>query len=240
MNVRIDKYLSGLGVCSRREVEKLLKKEQLTVNGQRVFEPGVRIEPDSDEIKLNGKALRTPKLVYYLLNKPIGIISTTDDEFGRTGVTALVNTKERVYPVGRLDRDTSGLILLTNDGELTNILTHPRYHIPKTYRLKIKGTATDEQLTAFRNGVLLEDGLTAPAEVLKISATRDSIVLEVTLYEGRNRQIRRMCDALGLPLCSLERIRFGPLGIGTLKPGEYRELSQEEIQALRNAALNCS
>ncbi|HVZ67549.1 MAG TPA: pseudouridine synthase [Patescibacteria group bacterium] len=230
---RLDKYLANLGVCARRAVEDLLKRESLTINGVRAEEPGIRINPDKDKILLNGKEIKKPKLVYYLLNKPKGVISTTSDEKGRKNVTSLIPTSLRLYPVGRLDKDTTGLILLTNDGELTNHLTHPRYEVHKTYKLTINGRVNEKQLSSLRNGVKLEEGLTHPAEV-KVVREGDISILEVTIHEGKNRQIRRMCLALGIKLTDLQRIKLGPIEIGNLGVGKYRELTVAELKLLSN------
>jgi 23S rRNA pseudouridine2605 synthase len=234
--IRLNKYLANLGVCARRDVKALLKSQNVTVNGERVKEQGVRIDPQKDDVQLNGKKLQPPKAVYYLVNKPKGIISTTSDEYGRKNITSLVPKVGKIYPVGRLDKETTGLILLTNDGELTNLLTHPSYHVYKVYRLIIAGRATKEQLRALRNGVLLTDGITAPAQVKIVKENRDQSVLEITIHEGRNRQIRRMCETVGIELQDLDRIKFGPIEKGNLGIGKYRELKETEIQALRKAA----
>lgn len=234
--VRLDKYVATLGLASRRGVEKLLLHNNLTVNGQRITEPGTRIH-FHDTILLNGKHIQKPNRVYYLLNKPKRIISTAADEFGRANVTHLIHSKERIFPVGRLDRDTTGLILLTNDGELTNLLTHPRYHIPKIYELVIRGTVLNTQLEPIRTGVILEDGKTAPARARITGHTPTGTKIEVTLFEGKKRQIRRMCEVLGLPLLSLTRISMGPLTLDGLKEGEYRKVSKKEIEQLKNLAL---
>lgn len=231
--IRLNKYLANLGVCSRREVKQLLKSQTVRVNGERAKEPGLRIDPGSDAILLNGKKLQPPRFMYYLLNKPKGIVSTTADEYGRKNVTSLIPTKERIYPVGRLDKDTTGLILLTNDGELTNLLIHPRYHVDKVYRLTVAGKANEAQLRALRNGVLLDDGITYPANVTVSKISPTTSVMEMKIHEGRNRQIRRMCETVGITLLELQRIRFGPLGLGGLKEGQFRELSKEEVQALK-------
>lgn len=236
--IRLNKYLANLGICSRRQVAHLLKHQNVTVNGTRVRESGTRIDPAKDDIKLNGKAIRAPKMLYFLLNKPKGIVSTTDDEFGRKNVTSLIPTKERIYPVGRLDKDTTGLIILTNDGTLTNLLTHPRYHVYKVYRMKIKGSIDKPQLSALRNGVLLDDGITSPAKVTILKENLGKTSVEITLHEGKNRQIRRMCETVGLKLLELERIKFGPISGRGLKPGTFRELTKQELQALKNAANN--
>lgn len=231
--IRLNKYLANLGICSRREVKQLLKAQALTVNGKQVVEPGTRIDPYHDTIKLNGEKIKPPRLVYYLLNKPKNVVSTTTDEFGRKNVTALIPTKERIYPVGRLDKDTTGLIILTNDGALTNLLTHPKYHVNKVYRLMIKGRANGAQLRTLRNGVLLNDGITAPAEVRIIKEKPNVSVLEMTIHEGRNRQIRRMCETVGIQLLELQRIKFGHLTLGKLGAGQYRELTKDEINTIK-------
>jgi 23S rRNA pseudouridine2605 synthase len=232
--IRINKYLANLGICARREVKGLLKGQMVTVNGVRVKEPGTRIDPQKDDIRLNGDRIKPPKMVYYLLNKPKGVVSTTADEFGRKNVTAYVPGEQRVYPVGRLDKDTTGLILLTNNGALTNLLTHPRYHVNKVYRLTIGGLVDQPQLNALRKGVLLEDGITAPAKVTVLKQTHQMAYLEITLHEGRNRQIRRMCEIVGIKLLELDRIKFGPLEKGSLKPGKWRVLTPQEVQSLKS------
>ena len=234
--IRLDKYLANLGVCARREVKQLLKSEVVTVNGQRVRESGFRLDPKKDDVSLNGDKIKPPKLVYYLVNKPKGIISTTEDEYGRKNVTSLIPETQRIYPVGRLDKDTTGLIILTNDGELTNLLTHPRYHVYKIYRLTIKGRIDKPQLHAMKNGVLLDDGITSPAKVTILKETNSVSYLEITLHEGKNRQIRRMCETVGIKLLELTRIKFGPIATGSLKPGKYRVLTDNEIYALKKAA----
>ena len=235
-SIRLNKYLANQGVASRRDIKSLLKEQILTVNGVRETEPGTRINPQKDHIKLNGKRIYPPKLVYYLLNKPMGIISTTADEYGRKNVLSLIPTKERIYPVGRLDKDTTGLILLTNDGELTNQLTHPKYHVYKVYRLSVHGKVNNAQYTALRNGVLLDDGITAPAKVKLVSEAGGKSILEITIHEGKNRQIRRMCETVGLTLESLQRIQFGPIRIENLKLGKFRELTKKEIEMLKEAS----
>lgn len=235
--IRLNKFLANIGVCARREVKQLLKSQQVTVNGERVKEQGVRIDPATDDIRLNGKKLQEPKKVYFLVNKPKGIISTTADEYGRKNVTSLVPKVGKVFPVGRLDKDTTGLIIVTNDGELTNLLTHPSHHVNKTYRLHINGSITKEQIRALRNGVLLQDGITAPAEVSVIASNKLQTVIEMTIHEGRNRQIRRMCETVGAPLNELDRVKFGPITKDNLKIGTYRELTQKEVASLRMAAM---
>lgn len=233
--VRLDKFLSNAGVLSRRGIKQLLKKEQLTVNGKRATTSGTRIDPIKDIVLLNGKRIKKPGFVYFLLNKPMGIISTTADEFSRDSVVSLIDTTARIYPVGRLDKDTHGLLILTNDGELTHKLTHPRYHVPKVYRLIIEGKVRPQQVEAFHKGVLLSDGITLPAQTQVLSEKEGKTTLLVTLHEGRNRQIRRMCETVGMQLLDLERISFGPLKLGNLAVGNYRKLTKEDIEKLRKA-----
>ncbi len=231
--IRLDKYLASLGITSRRSAKILLNKQNITINGERVYESGIRIQPEKDIVEINNKKIKHPALMYYMLHKPIGIISTTSDEYGRKNVTSLIKTKEKIYPIGRLDKDTSGLILLTNDGELTNKLTHPKFNIAKKYLLKIKDTPAEKQLFLLTNGVLLKDGLTKPAKIKIKKIKKDYTLLEMTISEGRNRQIRRMCEALKIQLLKLHRVQFGPLSLSSLKNGDFRKLTKEEINLLK-------
>lgn len=230
---RINKYIANLGLCSRRNVKEFLQKQVITVNGKRVKKLGTRIDPKTDDLRLNGQKIKPPQLVYYALNKPKGIISTTADEQHRKNVTSFIPTKQRIYPVGRLDKDTTGLILLTNDGELTQMTTHPKYHVEKTYRLTIVGRIHKTQLHALQHGVLLRDGVTAPAEVKVLKEGMKRSLLEMTIHEGRNRQIRRMCETVGISLIELQRVTFGPVPLGSLPEGKYRELTKKEIELLK-------
>jgi len=234
---RLDKYLSGMGICSRRNVEQFLKGQNLSVNGRRVVEPGTRVNVKTATITLNGTLFKKPKLVYYMLNKPADVISTASDEFGRKNVVSLVPSKQRIFPVGRLDKDTTGLIILTNDGELTNLLTHPRHEVHKTYLLTTGGRINERQLERLQTGVELEDGLTAPAGVRVLRQEGKTSIIQMAIHEGRNRQIRRMCEAVKLHLIALERIKFGPITLGDLKEGRYRELTDKEVSMLRKAAV---
>jgi 23S rRNA pseudouridine2605 synthase len=233
---RLNKYLANLGICSRRNVNSFLKVNNVTVNGQRIIEQGFRIDPKTDTILLNNKKIVPPKFVYYLLNKPKGVVSTTADEFGRKNVISLISTRERIYPVGRLDKDTTGLLLLTNDGELTNRLIHPKYHVDKIYSLTIQGKATTVQLTALRTGVLLDDGITAPAKISILHSNSGTSEFTMTIHEGRNRQIRRMCETVGIHLLALKRISFGPINLGNIKNGTYRSLTRKEIEKLKKVS----
>lgn len=230
--IRADKLLSSLGLTSRRGVEEFLIKNTVEVNGKKIIERGQRL-PINAQIKINGKVIVKPKKIYFLLNKPKGVISTSSDEFGRRNVVDLINSQERVFSVGRLDRDTHGILILTNDGELTNKLIHPKYHIGKTYLLKIKGIPKNKQIRQLESGVELEDGLTAPAKARIIPKSGDGTFIELQIFEGKKRQIRRMCKAVGLKLLDLQRIKFGNLTMGDLKIGEYRELTNKEIEKLK-------
>lgn len=233
--IRLDKFLANAGILSRRGIKQFLKHEQVTINGKRVTESGIRIDPQKDTVLINGQKIKKPETLYFLLNKPMGYISTTSDEQGRDNVTQLIDTNERIYPVGRLDKDTHGLLILTNDGELTHQLIHPKYHVPKIYRLLINGKVLERQIKFFQTGVMLDDGITLPAPTKVVSVNNGKTIVEVTLHEGRNRQIRRMCEAVGLELLDLQRISFGPLKLGNLQLGDYRHLTKEEIHQLRIA-----
>ncbi len=233
--IRLDKFLSNSGYASRRSIKQFLRENTVTVNGVRAKESGQRINLDKDDIRINNKKIKREGFVYYLLNKPKGVVSTSADEFDRKNVVDLIDTDVRVYPVGRLDKDTHGLILLTNDGELTHKLTHPKFHVPKTYLLKIEGRVSEGKLEKLRNGIILSDGLTSPALVKVKRETEQTTELEMEIYEGRYRQIRRMCEAIHLPLLDLQRIKFGPIKIDKLKLEHYRELTKNEVDLLRES-----
>jgi 23S rRNA pseudouridine2605 synthase len=230
--IRADKLLSSLGLASRRGIETYLKTNSVTADGTRITEHGQRVNMRAN-IKVNGRELKKPHKVYFLLNKPKGVVSTASDEFGRKNVVSLIKTNERIFPIGRLDRDTHGVLILTNDGELTNMLIHPKYHVAKIYQLIIKGPVNPPQIEKLEKGVVLEDGVTQPAKVNIIQRRKDATVMELTIFEGKKRQIRRMCEALNLPLADLERIRFGNITAGELQQGEYRELSGKEVEKLK-------
>lgn len=230
--IRADKLLSSLGVASRRGIENFIRANKVFVGNTRIAEHGQRV-PKNAVITINGKVIIKPKKVYYLLNKPKGVVSTSSDEFGRKNVVSLINTSERIFPIGRLDRDTHGLLILTNDGDLTNMLIHPKFHVPKVYVLKIKNEVTPDHINKFINGVELDDGLTGKAKASIFQRRKDGTILELTIYEGKKRQIRRMCEALGLRLLDLERVRFANLSLTGLKEGEYRELTGKEVEELK-------
>jgi 23S rRNA pseudouridine2605 synthase len=227
--VRLQKVLAERGYGSRRACEELIAEGRVTVNGE-VALLGRSIDPATDTVEVDGRpAPVRPGLVYYLLNKPAGVVSTAKDTHGRRTVVDLVPAEPRVYPVGRLDADTEGLLLLTNDGELTNRVTHPRFGVDKEYVATVAGGPVPPgAVRRLRDGVELDDGLTAPAKVSQPSPG----VLRVTIHEGRNRQVRRMCEAVGHPVTRLVRVRIGPITDRRLKPGQWRALSDEELHQL--------
>jgi 23S rRNA pseudouridine2605 synthase len=230
--MRLAKYLAHAGVASRRAAETLIAARRVAVNGEIVADPAHDVA-ESDRVEVDGEVVPGPEpRVVYAVNKPLGVVSTARDTHGRPTVVELVPAVGlRLYPVGRLDVDSSGLILLTNDGALANRLTHPRYEVSKTYVARVGGGRVGEDaLRALRDGIELEDGLTAPARVRRL---RGSDEIELTIHEGRNRQVRRMCEAVGHPVLALERIGLGPLRLGDLAPGGHRRLSEAEIERLR-------
>lgn len=236
--IRLNKYLANLGYTSRRKVEDLLHQKNLTINGVKVLDKGFRVNPEKDRILLDGKEIKaSPEFIYIMLNKPKGVVSTAKDEHGRTTVVDLVNSKERLYPIGRLDADSKGLIFLTNDGSLTNKLTHPKFHTPKTYIALIQGKVDEKTLNKLRNGVELKEGKTSKAEVEIVEPKPNRTILEITLFEGKNRQIRRMCAALKLNLLELKRVAIGRVKLGDLESGKYRTLTKSEISSLKEISF---
>jgi 23S rRNA pseudouridine2605 synthase len=234
-HMRLAKYLAHAGVASRRSAEVLIAAGRVSVAGEIVTDPARDVDGRS-RVALDGRPLDGPEpRVAYALNKPVGVVSTARDTHGRRTVLELVPARGlRLYPVGRLDLDSSGLILLTNDGELANRLTHPSYEIPKTYRARLGGTPISaEQLRLLRTGVALDDGPTAPARARRVAGSN---VIELTIHEGRNRQVRRMCEAIGHPVLELERTRFGPLALDGLDPGAHRRLGDAELERMRSLA----
>lgn len=228
---RLQKVLARLGFGSRRVCEELIAEGRVTVDGV-VAELGRRVDVDADEVAVDGAVVGIrPGLVHYLLNKPTGVITTADDPQGRPTVVQMVPGEPRVFPVGRLDADTEGLLLLTNDGDLTHRLTHPSFGVEKEYLASVTGTPTRGEIRRLREGVELDDGPTAPARVTAV----DDSLLRITIHEGRNRQVRRMCEAIGHPVTRLVRTRIGPLVDRRLKPGEWRELTREEVRTLEIA-----
>lgn len=232
--MRLQKYLAHMGVASRRHAEDLIRSGRVKVNGQVVTVMGFKIEPGRDEVTVDGRPVNEPeRKVYVLLYKPSGYVTTVKDPQGRPTVLDLLrDVPGRIYPVGRLDYATEGLLLLTNDGDLTLRLTHPRYRIPKTYLALVEGVPGDKTVARLRRGVELEDGPTSPAEV-EIRRIKDGrALLKLTLREGRKREVRRMLAAVGHPVKWLKRIKFAFLTLGDLKPGEYRYLAPHEVARL--------
>jgi len=242
MEVRLQKAIADAGVASRRAAEEMIRAGRVTINGEVVREMGVKIDPAKDHIKVDGRHLKpaAPK-AYVMLNKPKEVLTTLEGPDNEERLTIrhfLRGVRHRVFPVGRLDYDTEGLLLLTNDGELAQRLLHPRYHVPKTYLTKIKGTLEPEDMQQLETGVRLEDGMTAPAQLKKIRKVEENSWIELTIYEGRTHQVKRMLEAVGHPVLKLKRLRFGPLTLGLLPLGEYRFLTDPEIHRLKAAAAN--
>jgi pseudouridine synthase len=228
MKMRIHKYLAHAGVASRRHAEEMVAEGQVAVNG-RPASIGQVIEADSDVVTVNGKPVKLDSvLVYYLLHKPRGVVSAVSDPDGRRTVTSLVPGGHRLYPVGRLDYDSEGLMLLTNDGDLAYQITHPKFEIEKTYHVLVKGVMTAKSVGYLEQGVTIEGKKTAPAEVEITESQPHNTWINITIHEGRNRQIRKMCEAVGYPVMRLIRTRLGPWELGDLPVGKYRTLSREE------------
>lgn len=232
---RLQKILAQAGVASRREAETIITAGRVAVNGKIVTELGTKADPARDAITLDGKPLQVEeRKVYILLNKPVGYVTTMKDPQGRPIVTDLLKgVKERVYPVGRLDYNTEGLLLLTNDGEWANLLMHPRHEVEKEYMVRVRGNVAPTQVRRLAEGVQLDDGKTAPAIVKIVKESDNNTWLSIAIHEGRFRQVRRMCEAVSLSVVRLKRVRYGFLPIGELKTGEYRLLTSEEAKRLK-------
>jgi len=232
---RLQVIIARAGLASRRKSEALISAGKVKVNGRVVTRLGTMADASRDTVEVEGIVLSRSPQIYVLLNKPGGYVTTLADPQGRRKVTDLLDgLNERVFPVGRLDYTTEGLLLLTNDGELAYRLTHPRYHVPKTYLALVKGFPGQTVLTALKSGVELEEGRTAPAEVRLVRKEGPDTLLEIRLYEGRKRQVRRMCAAVGYPVRTLQRTQFGFLRLGNLKPGEFRHLTRAEVASLKH------
>jgi 23S rRNA pseudouridine2605 synthase len=229
---RVQKILARAGLGSRRHCEELIESGAVTING-RVATLGDKANAATDHIDVDGVRIGTqPGLVYYLLNKPAGVVTTAADTHGRPIVTELVPAEPRVFPIGRLDQDTEGLLLLTNDGDLAQRLAHPKFGVEKEYLAEVEGSPTRGELRRLREGVELDDGVTAPAKITLV----DRNLLRIAIHEGRKRQVRRMCDAIGHPVVRLVRTRIGPLTDRALGPGEWRPLAVDEVRALERTA----
>jgi 23S rRNA pseudouridine2605 synthase len=235
--VRLQKFISECGVDSRRKAEVLIYEGHVKVNG-RVSKIGDTVNPVKDRVTIDGKLIKPNKeKIYIALNKPRGYVTTLNDEFGRKNVTDLITGIDtRLYPVGRLDKDSEGLLLLTNDGTFANALTHPSRHVAKVYRVSVNPEITEQQLLKIEQGIELDGVKTAPAKAKLIRQEKGRAVVEITLYEGKNRQLRRMCESLGLEVARLSRIAVGNVKLGGLASGEYRELEPNELKSLFKAA----
>lgn len=236
--LRLQKFMSECGVCSRRKAEEMILQGKVKVNGKPA-NLGDKIHPYKDKVEVQGKLIkRTKEKRYIMLHKPRGFVTTMSDEMGRKDITMLTeDIGERVYPVGRLDKNSEGLLLLTNDGEFANMMAHPRTHIPKTYRVTVRPPVTDEMLNMLITGVKLDDGyVTAPAEAQIVQSEDNRIVVLITIFEGKNRQIRRMCEALGIELIRLKRIAVGDIRLGMLPQGKWRDLTEQEVRSLYSEA----
>jgi 23S rRNA pseudouridine2605 synthase len=225
--VRLGRFLAHAGVASRRASERIIESGRVQVDGQLVTDPARDVGPAA-RVTVDGQEVEAEHREVWLVNKPAGVVSTAREPGSRRAVTELVDSRARLYPVGRLDADSTGLLLLTNDGDLANRLTHPRYGVPKTYRAELRRPPAEQDLRRLAEGVRLEDGLTAPAQVRRCGERE----IEITLREGRNRQVRRMAEAVGNGVVALRRVRLGSLELGGLGEGRARRLSEEEVGAL--------
>ncbi|EMB89871.1 pseudouridine synthase [Streptococcus mutans] len=238
--MRINKYIAHAGVASRRKAEELIKQGLVTLNGQMVTELATTVK-SGDRVEVEGQPIYNEEKVYYLLNKPCGVISSVRDDKGRqTVVDLLPEVKERIYPVGRLDWDTSGLLILTNDGDFTDKMLHPRHEIDKVYVARVKGLASKDNLRPLTKGIVIDGKKTQPARyrIVKTDREKNRSVVELTIHEGRNHQVKKMFEAVGLMVDKLSRTRFGTLDLSGLNPGEARRLNKKEISQLYNAAVN--
>jgi pseudouridine synthase len=233
--MRLNAFLARAGVASRRQADELIRAGRVRVNGE-VGELGTTVG-SRDVVEVDGRRVERQPLAYVLLNKPSGVVTTARDPQGRPTVVGLVRHDARVVPVGRLDADTTGALLLTNDGHLAHRLAHPRYGVPKVYEAVVEGAPGPDALTMLRGGIDLEDGRTAPAAVRVLRTGPGSTTVELTLHEGRKRQVKRMCAAVGHPVLRLHRSRYAGLGLEGLRPGEWRELNPEEVSGLRGASV---
>lgn len=238
MEERLQKFLAEAGVASRRKAEELIAQGKVKVNGKVVTEMGMKIDPAKDEVTYLDKKVTTKntKMVYLMLYKPEGYVTTAKEQFGRPAVMDLVKgVKERIFPVGRLDYDTSGLLLLTNDGDLTYKLTHPKHDVDKTYVAKLYGVPDEGALQKFRRGVVIDGKRTKPAKIQIIDKDKDGrfCTAEIIIHEGRNRQVRKMCEAIKHPVAQLKRVATGELKLGDLQKGKYRHLTEKEVKYLK-------
>ena len=236
MEERLQKFIANKGICSRRKAEELILNGKVKVNGKIILELGTKIDIDKDIVEVNGEKISNniDKKIYVLLNKPIGYVTTTKDQFGRDTVLDLVKVKEKVLPVGRLDMYTSGALILTNDGDFVYKVTHPKHEITKTYTVTLKGIVNKTEVEQLRKGVKIEDYITKPAKVkiLKTDEEKDISRLEITIHEGKNRQIRKMCESIGKKVLALHRSKIGNIDVKSIKIGEWRYLKDSEVKEL--------
>lgn len=231
MEERLQKFMASCGVASRRKCEELIINGSVRVNESIVTNLGFKVDPDKDRVYVHNKSiLPVAKKIYIILHKPVGYVSTVKDERNRPTIIDLININDRIYPIGRLDYDTSGLILLTNDGEIYNKIIHPREEINKIYVATVKGLLTKDNIEKFKNGIDIGGYITAPAKIEVIRQVQGNSEVKITIHEGKNRQIRRMCDAIGHPVINLKRISVGKIELGNLKYGEWRYLNEREIK----------
>ncbi len=236
---RLQKVMAKYGVASRRKCEELIAEGKVKVNGSLIKEQGYKVDSERDTIKVDGKILKkSENKIYVLLNKPVGYITSTRDQFGRPAVTDLL--KEigiRVFPVGRLDYDSEGLIILTNDGELANIIMHPKYNVEKTYRALVRGKICKDDILRFNKGITIDSYTTSPADLKIIGSSGENSIVDITIHEGRNRQVRKMCASIGHKVIRLKRIRIGKIKLGGLKTGEWRYLNESEKEYVKGLGV---
>ena len=233
--IRLQKFLANSGICSRRKAEEYILAGKVKVNGKIITELGTKVNPAKDEVTFEGKVVKNVEdKIYILLNKPIGYVTTAKDQFNRETVLDLINIKEKVVPVGRLDMYTSGALILSNDGEFIYKVTHPKYEIEKAYNVTLKGKATEEEIKALEKGVKIEDYVSGKAKVkiLKIDEEKDVSRIEIIIHEGKNREVRKMCNAIGKKVLALHRSRIGNLNVKDLKIGEWKYLNNKQIESL--------
>ncbi len=236
MEERLQKFIANKGICSRRKAEELILNGKVKVNGKIILELGTKIDIDKDIVEVNGEKVSNniDKKIYVLLNKPIGYVTTTKDQFGRDTVLDLVKVKEKILPVGRLDMYTSGALILTNDGDFIYKVTHPKHEIEKTYNVTVRGKITEEDVEKLTNGVEIENYVSKEAKVkiLKINDEKNLSRIEITIHEGKNREVRKMCEAIGKKVLALHRTKIGNINVKNLKLGEWRYLNQKEVKSL--------
>lgn len=234
MKERLQKYMARCGVASRRKCEEIIFSGRVKVNNKVVTDI-VIVDDEKDIVKVDDKIIKPKdKKIYIMLNKPCGVITSVKDEKGRKTVIDIIGVKERIYPVGRLDYDTSGLLILTNDGDAAFKMTHPSKEIDKVYIAKIKGVPTKDEIERFKSGIKIDDYITSPAELEILNVNEKESEVKITIHEGKNRQVRKMCEAIGHPVITLKRIRIGKISLGNLKQGQWRYLTQKEIEYIKS------